>query len=201
MRACAVLFVLACMVSFRANAKGLASDKIQNLPAFLDTAIPAMMQERHVLGTSVAVVHQGHIVYLRGYGHPSLDTDKPVDPATTAFRIGSVSKLFTALAALQLVDAGKLDLHRSISDYLPELPLQYPTTTHQLLTHTAGFDERFAGAYTESTPIPSLSDHLRRDPPRQVIRPGIAYSYSNYNYAVAGAIIEKLAAQRFSSPR
>ena len=68
--------------------------------------------------------------------------------------------------------------------------MRYGTTTHQLLTHTAGFDERFAGAYTDAGHVVPLAEHLRLSPPQQVIRPGRAYSYSNYNYAVAGLVIE-----------
>ena len=74
--------------------------------------------------------------------------------ARTVFRIGSVSKTLTALAVLQLVDAGTLDLQRDVREYLPDVPLRYGATMHQLLTHTAGLDERFAGAYTDSTGTP-----------------------------------------------
>lgn len=179
-----------------ASAQGLSPEAIQSLPAFLEKTTPALMAERHVPGVAIAIVHNGQAVDLRGFGVSSLVTSRPVDPAT-AFRVGSVSKLFTAIAALQLVEAGKLDLNRNIHDYVPELVLRAPTTTHQLLTHTAGFGERLAGAYTESTPLPSLTNHLRRQPPQQVTLPGRAYSYSNYNYAVAGAVIEAVSGQSF----
>jgi len=187
--------LLLCLVN-TAAAQGRLPD-IATLPALLDTAVPAMMAERHIPGAAIAVVHQGQVIYLRGFGEPIVGAGQPVDASTTTFRIGSVSKFFTAIAALQLAEAGRLDLQADISRYAPDLPLRYPTTMHQLLTHTAGFDERFAGAYTESTALPALSDHLRRDPPQQVMRPGVAYSYSNYNFAVAGAVIEKVSGQRF----
>jgi len=67
------------------------------------------------------------------------------------------------------------------------------STTHQLLTHTAGLVERFAGAYTDSTQhLQPLSDHLRRYTPEQAIRPGSAESYANYGYAHTGLLVERL---------
>ena len=188
-----VLLVGCCGVGSRVEAQGMSPEKIEALPAFVDATVPKLMEQGHVAGTAVAVVHEGRIVFLRGYGESRLDSGRSVDPSRTLFRIGSVSKLFTAIAALQLVDAGTLDLQRDIRGYVPDIPLRYGATTHQLLTHTAGFDERFAGAYTDSPEhLQPLSVHLRQDPPRQVIRPGNAYSYSNYNYALAGLVVERL---------
>jgi len=80
----------------------------------------------------------------------------------------------TAAAAVQLADRGMLDLQRDIRGYVPDVPLRYGATTHQLLTHTAGLDERSAGA------------------PMQVFRPGTAYSYSNSNYALVGLVVERV---------
>jgi CubicO group peptidase (beta-lactamase class C family) len=187
------LLLCCCGVRSRAEAQGIPRNKINGLPAFLDTTIPQLMAQGHVVGAAVAVVHEGHVLFLRGYGTSRLDTMSRVDPARTLFRLGSVTKPLTALAAMQLVDAGTLDLHRDVRAYLPDIPLRYGATTHQLLTHTAGLDERFAGAYTDSPEhLQTLSDHLRRNPPEQVIPPGRAYSYSNYNYALAGLVVERL---------
>jgi CubicO group peptidase (beta-lactamase class C family) len=184
--------------SIRTNAQSV-DDKVASLPSFLDEAIPRLMSERHVAGAVVAVVRGDQTIYLRAFGRAVVESDDAVDQQTTAFRIGSVSKLFTAIAALQLVDAGHLDLQRNIADYLGAFRLRFPTTMHQLLTHTAGLDERFTGAYTESTPLPTVTEHLRLNPPQQVRTPGQSYSYSNYHYAVAGGVIEAITKQRFES--
>jgi CubicO group peptidase (beta-lactamase class C family) len=168
----------------------IAADRIATLPALIDATVPKLLEQQHIAGTAVAVVHDGRVLMTRGYGRARLTPDVPVDPDRTLFRVGSVTKVFTGAAALQLVDAGKLDLQKDIRTYLPDVPLRYGTTTHQLLTHTAGFDERFAGAYTDAGHVVPLAEHLRLSPPQQVIRPGRAYSYSNYNYAVAGLVIE-----------
>lgn len=176
-----------------ANGQPLPLDKIETLPAFVDTMVPKLMAQQHVAGTAVVLVHDGRVVLLRGYGKAHVDSGVGVDPSRTLFRIGSVTKVFTAAAIMQLVEAGKIDLHRDVRHYLPDIRLRYGATTHQLLTHTAGLDERFAGAYTDSPKhLQSLSEHLRRYTPEQVFRPGSASSYSNYNYALAGLVIERV---------
>lgn len=176
-----------------AEAQGLPIGKIEALPAFIDATIPTLMEQRHVPGTAVVVVHDGRILFSRGYGKARLDSVSSVDPTRTVFRIGSLTKVFTAAAAVQLAEAGKLDLHRDVRELLPEIPLRYGATTHQLLTHTAGLDERFAGAYTDSPEhLQRLSEHLRRYIPGQVFRPGTASSYTNYGYALAGLVVERV---------
>lgn len=174
------------------EAQGLPSEKIETLPVFMDVTVPKLMEQGHVTGTAVVIVHDGRIIFLRGYGKARLDTGADVDPSKTLFRLGSVTKLFTAAAALQLVDARKLDLYRDIREYLPDIPLRYGATTHQLLTHTAGLDEKFVGGFTRlSDYLQPLPDHLRRYA-KQVIRPGNRYSYSSYNSALTGLLVERL---------
>ena len=157
-----------------AQAQAIPRGKIDALPAFIDATVPTLMEQGHVPGAAIAIVHEGRIVMLRGYGQARLDAGAPVDASRTLFRIGSVSKVLTAAAAVQLADMGMVDLQRDIRAYLPDVPLRYGATTHQLLTHTAGLDERSAGM------------------PTQVFRPGTAYSYSNSNYALAGLVVERV---------
>ncbi len=133
-----------------AQAQGIPADRIASLPALIDAAVPKLLEQQHIAGTAVAVVHDGRVVMLRGYGRARLNPDVPVDPERTLFRVGSVTKVFTSVAALQLVDAGKVDLHQDIRAYVPDVQARYGATLHQLLTHTAGFGERFAGAYTDA---------------------------------------------------
>jgi CubicO group peptidase (beta-lactamase class C family) len=151
------------------------------------------MEQRHVPGAAIAVVHAGRLVLLRGYGLSRLDEGARVDASRTLFRIGSVSKVFTSVAALQLAEAGALDLQRDVRAYVPDIPLRYGATTRQLLTHSAGLGERFTAASTEAPDrLPSLADRLRLDPPEQVIRPGTGYSYSNSNFALTGLVVERV---------
>lgn len=181
-----------------AKAQEITRERIDTLPALIDAKVPELMEAGHVPGTAVAVVHQGRVVLLRGYGHSQLEPERRVDPTQTTFRVGSVTKTLTALAALQMVEAGRLDLHQDIRQYLPDVPLRYGATMHQLLTHTAGIDERFAGAYTDRAEhLEPLLDHLRRHPPEQHSPPGGFYSYSGYHYGLAGAVIERLSGVRY----
>ena len=188
--------VLLCVVSATAAqaqtvpADRIASDRIETLPALIDATVPKLLEQQHIAGTAVAVVHDGRVLMTRGYGRARLNPDVPVDPERTLFRVGSITKTFTGFAALRLVDAGRLDPHKDIAAYVPGVPMPYGATMHQLLTHTAGFGERFAGAYTDAGHLMPLAEHLRRSPPEQILRPGRVYSYSNYNTALAGLVIE-----------
>lgn len=181
-----------------ANAQEIPAERIDSLPGFVDATVPELMEAGNVPGTAVAVVNQGRVVVLRGYGRSRLEGGMRVDPVRTSFRIGSLSKTLTAIAVLQMAEGGRLDLQEDVREYLPDVPLRYGATMHQLLTHTAGLDDRFAGAYTDSPErLEPLSDHLRRRPPVQVLPPGALYSYSNYHYALAGAVIERLTGTRY----
>ena len=171
---------------------GLRPGAIETLPALVDASARKLMQEQHAPGTAVAIVHGGAIVALRAYGLARVETNTPVDASRTLFRVGSVTKPLTAAAVLQLVDEGRLDLFRDVRAYLPGLDLRYGVTAHQLLTHTAGFDEKFAGNFTRSPEaLEALAPYLRRSI-RTAVQPGLFYSYSSSNYAVAGWLLVQL---------
>ena len=138
------------------------------------------------------IVHGGQVLMLRGYGTALVETGTAVDAARTLFRVGSVTKPLTAAAVLGLVDEGRLDLFRDVREYLPGLSLTYAVNAHELLTHTAGFDEKFAGNFTRSPEdLEPLADYLRRSV-RAARQPGLFYSYSNTNYATAGWLLQQL---------
>ena len=88
----------------------------------------------------MAVVSDGKIVLLKGYGLADVASRRPIDPERTTFRVGSLSKLFTWTAAMQLVEEGRLDLDRDINDYIDfKIPERFgkPITLRDLMTHTA----------------------------------------------------------------
>jgi CubicO group peptidase (beta-lactamase class C family) len=171
---------------------GMRPGAIDSLPGVVDTAARRLMAEQHAPGTALAIVYGGRVLMLRAYGTGSVDSGAPVDAARTLFRVGSVTKPLTAAAVLRLVDEGRLDLHRDIRDYLPGLPLNVKVTAHQLLTHTAGFDEKFAGGFTLApSHLQPLAVYLPRFA-HQVIPPGLYFSYASTNYAVAGWLLETL---------
>src|SRR5256714_2387181 len=111
---------------------------------FLDALIPSQLQNRNVAGAVVSVVKDGQVLFQKGYGYADVEAKKPVLPAQTLFRPGSISKLFTATAVMQLVEQGKLDLDRDVNEYLDfAIPKTYPEpgTLRRLLTHTVGLEE------------------------------------------------------------
>jgi hypothetical protein len=111
---------------------------------FLDGLIPSQLQNRDIAGAVVSVVKDGQVLFAKGYGYADFTAKKPVLADQTLFRPGSISKLFTATAVMQLVEQGKLDLDRDVNEYLDfAIPKTYPepVTLRRLLTHTAGFEE------------------------------------------------------------
>ncbi len=98
-----------------------------------------------VPGAAVSIVKEGKLIFSKGYGVANIKEDIPVDPASTVFEIGSVSKIFTWTAVMQLVEEGKIDLHTDIREYIghERLNLVYdkPITILDLMNHTAGFEE------------------------------------------------------------
>src|SRR5262245_913060 len=85
---------------------------------FLDALIPSQLRNRNIAGAVVSAVKDGQVLFQKGYGFADLEEKKPVLPDQTLFRPGSISKLFTATAVMQLVEQGKLDLDRDVNDYL-----------------------------------------------------------------------------------
>ena len=107
------------------------------------------MEEHHIAGAAVSVVKDGKLFFAKGYGYADLEKGIPVDPEQTIFRIGSVGKMFTWTAVMQLVEQGKLDLEADINTYLDfRIPDTYPQpiTLKHLLTHTSGFEDRWFGS-------------------------------------------------------
>jgi len=172
------------------------------LEAFLEGIMTAYMESRHIAGATLAVVKDGEIFFTKGYGYADVEERTPVDPERTLFRPGSVSKLFTWTAVMQLVEQGKIDLDADINIYLRDfkIPQTYPepvTMTH-LLTHTAGFEDVIneMGARSPEDLVP-LAEFLARKMPARVRPPGKLTSYSNYGTALAGYVVEKIAGVPF----
>ena len=171
------------------------------LEMFLDQLMQTQMDENHIAGSVVSVVQGGEMIFARGYGLADVAANKPVDPATTLFNIGSVSKTFTFTAVMQLVDQGKLDLNADINTYLDfKIPASYPEpiTMANLMSHSAGLDEFFYGIAAPSPEkILPLGEFLRTHLPPRVRPSGIVSAYSSYGVALAGYIIERVSGQPY----
>jgi len=166
-----------------------------DLELFLDEFFNAQMDELHVPGAAITMVDHGEIILAKGYGFANLEQKTPVDPARTLMRTGSTCKLVTATAALQLVEDGRLQLDADVNQYLDSLEIpnsQYgPVTLQQLLTHTAGFEDRVIGSLTLNPDqyLP-LRHYLQDNIPQRVLEPGSIHSYSNFSFALIGLLVE-----------
>ena len=169
----------------------------------LDSAIAIAMKEHSVPGAALAIVRNGRVDHLAGYGCANIARGIAVDPRTTVFRVASVSKPFVALAALQLAEQGVVDLETDVNRYLRTMQVPQawnrPVTLRDLLTHTAGFEESVVG-YAARTPadIQPLGEFLAARLPRRGWPPGEVTGYSNYGYALAGYVVESAAGMSFA---
>ena len=176
------------------------TDKAE-LESFLDGMLPALMRDKKVAGATISVVKDGQLYLSKGYGWQDVDKRIPVDPEKSLFRIGSVSKLFTWTAVMQLVEQGKLDLNADINTYLDfKIPATFPepiTLTH-VLTHTPGFEEDGRDLFTEDPGhMQAMGTWLPAHMPRRVRPPGVYSSYSNWATATAGYIVERVSGMPF----
>jgi CubicO group peptidase (beta-lactamase class C family) len=173
------------------------------LETFLDRVISGQLADDHIAGATVAVVKNGRLFFAKGYGDSDRQHGKLVSAETTLFRIGSVSKLFTWTAVMQLAEQGKVNLHADVNTYLKtfHLPATYPEpiTLAHLLTHTAGFEDRGTGLYARTTSaLEPLGQWLAEHIPARVRPPGELTSYSNYGAALAGYIVEQVSGQPYA---
>ena len=173
-----------------------------DVEAFMDGVMNDQLQTAHIAGAVVAIVAGGHSVLLKGYGYSDIAAHRPVDAHTTLFRPGSVSKLFTFTAVMQLVEQGRLDLDADVNTYLKafKIPHTYPEpiTLRHLITHTAGFENLNVQLFApDAAHLLPLAGALQRYQPRRVRPPGVYSSYSNYGVALAGLIVEEVSGQSF----
>ena len=184
-----------------ARARGLR-DRAE-LEAFMDGVMTAQLRDHHIAGATIAVVRDGAPFFVKGYGAADVRTQRPVSGDSTMFRVGSISKLFTWTAVMQLVEQGKLDLNTDINKYLDfRIPDTYPqaiTLTH-VMTHTPGFEEDPRDLFTEdSTHITPMGKWLPAHMPKRVRPPGTYASYSNWATATAGYIVERVSGMPFDT--
>jgi CubicO group peptidase (beta-lactamase class C family) len=165
----------------------------------LDRIVADAMHAQQIPAVTVAAMTSGRIVYSKGFGTADLENSVAATPETL-FRTASIAKTITAVAAMTLVEAGKLDLDAPVQRYCAAFPeKQWPITTRELLSHTSGIRHYNPGE-------PEYTHHYRwmadgfalfaNDP--LLFRPGSAYSYSTYAYTVAGCAIEGISGTPFA---
>jgi CubicO group peptidase (beta-lactamase class C family) len=172
-----------------------------DVDVWLDGYLPNSLRTADIPGAVVTVVKDGQILTARGFGYADSEKRTPVDPERTLFRPGSVSKLVTWTAAMQLVEQGKLDLDKDINTYLDFKIPEYdgkPVTLRQLMTHTGGFEEAVKDIiYSDPAHIVPLGEYLKRWTPTRVYEPGTTPAYSNWATALTGYVIERVSGESF----
>jgi len=178
----------------------------KELTRFLNTWINNWNAENQssnsALGLSIAIVSEGKVLTSQGYGFADNKKQNTV-AADSVFRIASVSKVFVGMAVAQMVEQGLVQLDVDIKNYLPNLSIRNPfktaITLRHLLSHTAGFDQQFWHDLTlDPNELQPLGEHLAEMLPPVIREPGKMNAYSNYGYALAGYLVEKISGKPFA---
>ena len=165
------------------------------------------MEQYQIPGAAISIIQDGKVVFQKGYGYANLETKEPFTTDHTYFSIASITKTFTVLAVMQLVDEGKVVLDEDILTYLPTLhidnPYHIPVTVKQLLTHTGGIDS----SYTEDLSYEAVDNEkphnlltqINKRELHVVSKPGEFIEYSSYGTVLLGAIVEEVSGKSCES--
>jgi CubicO group peptidase (beta-lactamase class C family) len=200
---CVFVIWLAALMPFSAasgaNAYPVALT-VEDANAWLDGFFPLILQQEQIAGATVVIVKDGKILTQRGYGFDNIASGRKVDPERSLFRIGSISKLFTWTAVMQLVERGRLDLDRDINEYLDFKIPPYrgkPITMRHLMTHSPGFEESNKYLIVQNPPgkplVYDVNRYVKDWVPARVYPAGKNVAYSNYGTALAGYIVARRA--------
>lgn len=172
-----------------------------DLTAFFDGVLPLQLERSDIAGASVLVMKDGQVLLQKGYGYADLKSKKPVDPNSTIFRLASISKLFTWISVMQLVEQGKLNLDTDVNNYLDfqiRPAFHQPVTLRNLMTHTGGFEETINDIiFTDPKEAISIRDYLIRNQPMRIFPPGQVPAYSNYGVGLASYIVQRASGEPF----
>lgn len=169
--------------------------------AFLDGLMPLQLAQQDIAGATISIVKDGKLLFAKGYGYSDVAAKKPVNADETLFRPGSISKLFTWTAIMQLHEQSKLDLDKDINEYLDfKIPEAFgqPITLKNVMTHTPGFEEQTKDLFAYGQNSPNLGEYLKNHIPLRIFPPGKVPAYSNYATALAGYIVERVSGQPFN---
>jgi CubicO group peptidase (beta-lactamase class C family) len=165
----------------------------------IDAGVKAVLEATGAPSASIAVVRGGQIVYENAYGVGRITPDTPAGPEMR-YAIGSVSKQFTATAILLLQEDGKLSLDDKVAKWFPQLTRAADISIRQLLSMTSGYQDYWPQDYV-------FMDMQRPAPAREILQrwagkdldfePGSQWQYSNTNYVIAAAIVERASGMRF----
>ncbi len=175
--------------------------------AYLETHLPQWQQAYDIPGVAVALIHEGRVVWAKGFGVADIASNEPVT-VDTPFRIASVSKPVTAWGVMRLVEQGQLDLDAPVEQYLTRWrfpPSDFDAnavTLRRMLSHTAGLSVEGHAEYDSEQSLPTLEDDLSGAGGAQwavkiVRQPGEGFLYSSGGFAVTQLLIEEKTGQTF----
>lgn len=162
----------------------------------IDSTYLALIKENNVKGLSLAIVENGEIVYAQGYGFSDLENKIPAT-STSIYRIGSITKSFTALSIMQLQTQGKLSVNDELKQHLPEFSIGFqnnqinPIYLRQVLAHTSGLpSDIMNGFFTENPPTVDWTI-AQANKMKMSYPSAYSHSYSNLGYALLGEVVKR----------
>src|SRR5918992_2612192 len=180
--------------------------EIRAVLAELEADIEKARVAKKIAGLSVAIVYDQEVLLSKGFGYADLDKKVPAD-STTVYRIGSITKVFTALMLMQLRDAGKLSLDDPIEKYLPEFKIKSrfpdarPATFRQVAAHYSGLPREppMAHEYQFTEKFPPVEEQLKSLKDVEMMIPAMSmFSYSNLGYNIMGLALARVAKQPYT---
>jgi len=198
-----VIIILCLAILFSSTVirvKAISTKEVEDDFANIDEYVDAQRERLGIPGLSLGIVQGDQIVHLKGFGIAD-SLGKPVT-AQTPFHIGSLTKSFTALAVMQLVEAGKIDLDVPVKTYLSWFTLadeeaSARITVRHLLNHTSGISEKDGNRFWSSAA--TMEEAVRQMRRIHLSHPvGTKFQYCNLNYVVLGLIVEKISGQTYA---
>lgn len=172
--------------------------------AYLKWLIDQEMAQNEITGVSIALVDNQQVIWQKGFGYADLENKLPATPETV-YRAGSIAKVFTAAATMQLAEQGKLDIDRPLSAALPEFsiktrfPHSAPITPRNIMCHHSGLPSNFLQGLFVRDPgrFDTVVDGIRNE--YQAFPANYVFSYSNLGMALLGAAIQKTSGEAFDA--
>jgi CubicO group peptidase (beta-lactamase class C family) len=197
-------FILASCATMPKRAEDLAPDDYGFTREYITWLIKKEMKQRGVTGLSIALVDDQRVVWAEGFGLADKANEVAATPETV-YRAGSISKLFTATAAMQLAEQGKLDIDKPLQSYLPEFSISSrfkdssAITPRTIMTHHSGLPSNLSKGMwsTDPQPFETVVEQLKDE--YVATPPGYIFSYSNLGVTLLGHALERVAGQSYSS--
>ena len=200
------IFASTCMLTIVASCTKVSTeiasnqgDNYQTMRRDLNTKIPKLIKKQDVASLVVLVIDGQETVYAKGFGYADKENNITASPEI-AYRSGSISKLFTATALMQLQEQGKIDIDKPLSTYLPDFSIKSPyglqgITLRRMMTHHSGLPSDFEKGFSSYAANRTLLSDLRQE--YVAFKPDTVHAYSNLGYGLLGRVIEQVSGMSY----